>query len=148
MAFFTRMNLNVPVLPPEELGTEGTCSVASSHMHRKYASEPAVTSVHNFMNSSTTQPNNVPGGSALPTKSADRNAANVVAMVVNEDEVALSNADGKSVNAKGRPAATETGARNSQNGERETLSKSAEKNGNGEPKRYEYVVDRVLGVEV
>lgn len=146
MAFFTRMNLNVPVLPPEELGTEGTCSVAS---HRKYASEPAVTSVHSFMNSST-QSNNVPGG-VLPVKSggvADRNAANVVATVVNEDEVALSNTDSKSVNAKGRPAAAEMSARNSQNGEREALSKSAEKNGNGEPKRYEYVVDRVLGVEV
>ncbi|XP_071572617.1 protein kibra [Temnothorax nylanderi] len=144
MAFFTRVNLNVPVLPPEELVTEGTCS-ASSHTHRKYASEPVVTSAHGLVNSSTTRPNNVPGGSALPvTKSggvADRNAANVVP---NEDEVALSNAD---VNAEGRPA-TETGARSSENGEREDLPKSAEKNGNGEPKRYEYVVDRVLGVEV
>lgn len=148
MAFFTRINLNVPVLPPEELGTEGTCS-AASHTHRKYASEPAVTS--GFVNSSTTRPNNVPGGSASPlTKSggvADRNAASAVVTIANEDEIALSNADSKSVNAKGRPVA-ETGARTSENGEREALSKSTEKNGNGEPKRYEYVVDRVLGVEV
>lgn len=144
MAFFTRINLNVPVLPPEELGTEGTCS-AASNTHKKYASETAVAGTHGSMNSSTTRPNNVPGGNALPvTKSggvADRNAANA-----NEDEIALSNADNKSVNAKGRPAA-ETGARSSENGEREALPKS-EKNSNGEPKRYEYVVDRVLGVEV
>ncbi|KAL0116550.1 hypothetical protein PUN28_009893 [Cardiocondyla obscurior] len=147
MAFFTRVNLNVPVLPPEELGTESTSS-ATSHAHRKYASEPAVVSAQSFMNSSIARPNNVLVRSVSPaTKSSgvtDRNATNVVA---NEDEVALSNAENKSVNAKSRPT-TEADARNSENGERETLSKSAEKNGNGEPKRYEYVVDRVLGVEV
>lgn len=145
MAFFTRVNLNVPVLPPEELGTEGT-SVAS-HTHRKYASEP-VTSAHGFINSSSTRPNN--GGNALPaTKSgiADRNATNVAATITDEDEITLSNADSKSVNTNGRPAA-EMSTRSSENGERESLPKSAEKNGNGEPKRYEYVVDRVLGVEV
>ncbi|KAG5324664.1 KIBRA protein, partial [Acromyrmex heyeri] len=145
MAFFTRVNLNVPVLPPEELGAEGICS-STSHTHRKYASEP-VTSA--FINS-TTRSNNISGGSALPvTKSSsvtDRSATNVVAVIVNADEVALSNADSKSMNAKGRPAA-ETEARSSENGEREVLPKSTEKNGNGEPKRYEYVVDRVLGVE-
>jgi len=147
MAFFTRVNLNVPVLPPEELVTEGTCSATSSHTHKKYASEP-VTSVYGFMNSSTTRPN-VPSESVLPATTsggvADRNAANII-MIANEDEVALSNVDSKSVNAKGR--SVETGARSSENGETEALSKSAEKNGNGEPKRYEYVVDRVLGVEV
>lgn len=147
MAFFTRVNLNVPVLPPEDLGTDGTCSAAS---HRKYASEP-VTSAHGFTNSSITRPNNISGGSALPaTKSggiADRNAVNVVATIANEDEIALSCADSKPVNVKGQPAA-ETGVRTAENGEREAPSKSAEKNGNGEPKRYEYVVDRVLGVEV
>ena len=147
MAFFTRVNLNVPVLPPEELGAESICS-STSHTHRKYASEP-VTSA--FINSTTTRSNNISGGSALPvTKSnsvTDRSATNVVAVIVNADEVALSNVDSKSVNAKGRPA-VETEARSSENGEREVLPKSTEKNGNGEPKRYEYVVDRVLGVEV
>jgi len=147
MAFFTRVNLNVPVLPPEELVTEGTCS-ATSHIHKKYASEPVTSVYGGFMNSSTTRPNNVPGESVLPATTsssvADRNAANI--MTANEDEVALSNVDSKSVNSKGRPV--ETDARSSENGETEALSKSAEKNGNGEPKRYEYVVDRVLGVEV
>ncbi|XP_018396456.1 PREDICTED: protein kibra [Cyphomyrmex costatus] len=148
MAFFTRVNLNVPVLPPEELGNEGICS-STSHTHKKYASEP-VSSV--FINSMTMRSNNISGGSALPvTKSGsvtDRNATNVVTVMVNADEVALSNTDSKSVNAKSRPAA-ETEARSSENGEREVLPKSeSEKNGNGEPKRYEYVVDRVLGVEV
>ncbi|KYN34618.1 Protein kibra [Trachymyrmex septentrionalis] len=146
MAFFTRVNLNVPVLPSEELGNEGICS-STSHTHRKYASEP-VTSA--FINSTTTRLNNISGGSALPvTKNSnvtDRSVTNV-AVIVNADEVVLSNADSKSVNAKGRPAA-ETEARSSENGEREVLPKSTEKNGNGEPKRYEYVVDRVLGVEV
>jgi len=147
MAFFTRVNLNVPVLPPEELVTEGTCS-ATSHTHKKYASEPVTSVYGSFINSSTTRPN-VPGESVLPATTssnvADRNAANII-MIANEDEIALSNVDSKSVNAKGRPV--ETGARSSENGETEALSKSAEKNGNGEPKRYEYVVDRVLGVEV
>lgn len=145
MAFFTRVNLNVPVLPPEDLGTDGTCS-AVSHTHRKYASEPVI-SAHSFTNSSTTRPNNVSSGTALPTtKSGSIVDRNVVA-IANEDEIALSNADSKSINAKGRPAA-ETGVRTAENGEREAPPKSAEKNGNGEPKRYEYVVDRVLGVEV
>lgn len=145
MAFFTRVNLNVPVLPPEELGTEGAS--AASHAHRKYASEPVT---NEFMNSSSTRLNNASGGSASPaTKSnvADRNVTNIAVTIADEDEIALSNIDNKSVNAKGRPV-TETSMRNSENGEREPLPKSAEKNGNGEPKRYEYVVDRVLGVEV
>lgn len=81
------------------------------------------------------------------TKSGGIVDRNVVTTIANEDEIALSNADSKSINAKGRPAA-ETGVRTAENGEREAPPKSAEKNGNGEPKRYEYVVDRVLGVEV
>ncbi|XP_036141940.1 protein kibra [Monomorium pharaonis] len=148
MAFFTRVNVNIPVLSPEELGTEG--AAAALHTHKKHASEP-VASAHGFVNSSSTRPNNVSIGSTLSvTKSndiTDRNATNVAATTINEAEVALSNADNKSMNAKGRPAA-ETSTRSSENGEREPLPKSAEKNGNGEPKRYEYVVDRVLGVEV
>lgn len=151
MAFFTRVNLNVPVLPPEEFGAEGSTCSATSHTHRKYASEP-VTSAHGFTNSSTTRSNSVPGGSALPISKSGGGVVdrNIVVVIANEDEAALSNADSKSVNAKGRPAAETTGARSStaENGEREALPKSAEKNGNGEPKRYEYVVDRVLGVEV
>lgn len=146
MAFFTRVNLNVPVLPPEDAGSNDTCS-AVPHMHRRHASEP-VTSVHSATtNSTTTRPNSVSGASSAAPKSV------VVIVNANENEVAETNAKNKaSVNAKGRPtvaavAVTESSAPSSENDESE-VSKSDEKNGNGEPKRYEYVVDRVLGVEV
>ncbi|XP_067204662.1 protein kibra isoform X2 [Linepithema humile] len=141
MAFFTRVNLNVPVLPPEDVGSNGTCS-AVPHMHRRYASEP-VTSVHSAITNSTTRPNSVSGASSAAKSGV------VVTVNANENEVAETNAKNKaSVNAKGRPtAAAESSAPSSENGESE-VPKSSDKNGNGEPKRYEYVVDRVLGVEV
>lgn len=143
MAFFTRVNLNVPVLPPEEVGT---CP-AAPHMHRRYASEP-VTSIHSAITNSTTRPNSVSDASSAAKSGvvADRS---VVTVNANENEIAETNAKNKaSVNAKGRPtAAAESSAPSSENGENE-VPKSSEKNGNGEPKRYEYVVDRVLGVEV
>lgn len=151
MAFFTRVNLNVPVLPPEDLGIDGTCPTAS-HTHRRYASEP-VSNVHGVINS-TMRPNSIPGGSGSSVTRnssgvADRNASGIVITNVNENEIPTKNTD-KLVNAKGRPPAAESNARNSENGESEVLSKSTEKSeDNGEPtKRYEYVVDRVLGVEV
>jgi len=142
MAFFTRVNLNVPVLPPEDVGSNGTCP-AISHTHRRYASEP-VTSVHSAIMNSTMRPNSVSGASSAVKSGVvvDRSVVNV-----NENEVAEINTKNKaSVNAKGRPT-VESSAPSSENGESE-VPKSSEKNGNGEPKRYEYVVDRVLGVEV
>lgn len=151
MAFFTRVNLNVPILPPEDLGTDSTCP-ASSHTHRRYASEP-VTTTHGIINS-TIRPNSIPGATASSATRnnsgiADRNASGIVITNVNEDEIPVIKNTDKPVNAKGRPAA-ESSAQNSENGESEAPSKPTEKNeGNGEPaKRYEYVVDRVLGVEV
>lgn len=148
MAFFTRVNLNVPILPPEDLGTDNTCPTAS-HTHRRYASEP-VTSAHGIINS-TMRPNSIPGASASsPARSSsgvvDRNASGIIITNVNEDEIPVMKNTDKPVNAKGRPA-MESSAQNSENGESEAPSKSTEKN--EEPaKRYEYVVDRVLGVEV
>lgn len=154
MAFFTRVNLNVPILPPEDLGTDNTCPMASHTQHRRYASEP-VTSAHGIINS-TMRPNSIPGaGASSAARSssgvADRNASGIIITNVNEDEMPVMKNTDKPVNAKGRPA-TESSAQNPENGESEAPSKSTEKNGaegNGEPaKRYEYVVDRVLGVEV
>lgn len=148
MAFFTRMNLNVPILPPEDFGTDSTCPTAS-YTHRRYASEP-VTTTHGIINS-TMRPNSIPGATASSAARnnsgiADRNASGIVITNVNEDEIPVMKNTDKPVNAKGRP---ESNAQNSENGESEVPSKSTEKNeGNGEPKRYEYVVDRVLGVEV
>ncbi|XP_025262774.1 protein kibra isoform X1 [Camponotus floridanus] len=151
MAFFTRVNLNVPILPPEDLGSDNTCPTAS-HTHRRYASEP-VTSAHGIINS-TMRPNSIPSASVTSAARsssgvADRNASGIIITNVNEDEIPVMKNTDKPVNAKGRPA-TESSAQNSENGESEAPSKSSEKNeGNEEPaKRYEYVVDRVLGVEV
>ncbi|XP_050458439.1 protein kibra isoform X1 [Cataglyphis hispanica] len=147
MAFFTRVNLNVPILPPEDFGTDSTCP-AASYTHRRYASEP-ITTTHGVINS-TMRPNSIPGAttsSAARNNSsvADRNASGIVITNVNEGEIPVMKNTDKPVNAKGRP---ESSAQNSEN-ESEVPSKSTEKNeGNGEPKRYEYVVDRVLGVEV
>ena len=91
MAFFTRVNLNVPVLPPEETAEKG-CGPD----HRRHASEPSRVS-------------------SRPPAGHRRSSA-------------------------GPPAngAAEAEAPDAQKPEEE----------DGEPKRYEYVVDRVLGVEV
>ncbi|XP_032662822.1 protein kibra isoform X2 [Odontomachus brunneus] len=185
MAFFTRVNSNVPVLPPEDFGPDGSVypTMAQAHMHRRYASEPVTTTTHNsYIGNSTTRPNSVPSGSSASSSASksgggggvtvERNASNIVASATNADEdvSVVSNATSKSVSAKSRSAAaaaaaatttttmmttttmitttttttTESNAQSSENGEDESV---IEKN-NGEPKRYEYVVDRVLGVEV
>ncbi|XP_014488000.1 PREDICTED: protein kibra [Dinoponera quadriceps] len=155
MAFFTRVNSNVPVLPPEDFGPDGSMypTTAQAHMHRRYASEPVTTTAHNsYAGNSTARPNSVPSGSpASSSKSVtmDRNPSGIVVSTnADEDVSAVHNATGKSVSAKGRPATTESNAPSTENGEDESVKSIEKNNGNGEPKRYEYVVDRVLGVEV
>ncbi|KOX79441.1 Protein kibra [Melipona quadrifasciata] len=99
MAFFTRVNLNVPVLPPEDSLCENPSSPSPSFIqHRRHASEPVTTEymvnklgAQGVLNL-TLRSNSVPSGNASMVKT-DEN-------------------DGE------------------------------------EPRRYEYVVDRVLGVEV
>ncbi|CAK9813165.1 Protein kibra [Anthophora plagiata] len=93
MAFFTRVNLNVPVLPPDDSLCENASSVSPlSIQHKRHASEPVTTEFRvtklgaQGVSNSAVRSNSVPSG----------NASN----------------DGE------------------------------------EPRRYEYVVDRVLGVEV
>lgn len=162
MAFFTRMNSNVPVLPPEDFGPDGNIypTMAQVHMHRRYASEPVTTTAHNN-HAGNSRPNSVPSGSSTSSSvskspsgvgAVDRNASNtVVSTSIDEDVSIVNNAtNSKSVSAKNWPATnvTESNAPSSENGENEAAKSIEKNNGNGEPKRYEYVVDRVLGVEV
>ncbi|RLU24886.1 hypothetical protein DMN91_002977 [Ooceraea biroi] len=149
MAFFTRVNLNVPVLPPEDPGTDVSCS-APSHTHKRYLSEP-VTSVHGVAGS-TTRPNSVPGGSTTFVKNTGATTErSTIARSAEDETTTATNANDKLTNAKNWPVA-ESSEQNAENDTSEASNKSAEKtgekNGNEEPKRYEYVVDRVLGVEV
>jgi protein KIBRA len=143
MAFFTRVNLNVPVLPPEDLGIDGTCPTVS---HRRYLSEP-ISSVHGVVNS-TTRPNSVPGGSTtFAVKSSGATADQNTNAIVRSIEDETTNTNDKLTKDW---SVAESNAKNTENDASETLKKSVEKSGekNEEPKRYEYVVDRVLGVEV
>lgn len=148
MAFFTRVNLTVPVLPPEDVGTDGTsCPAPSSHAHRRHSSEP-VTSVHGVAGS-TTRPNSVPGasvtfaarnGGAVTDRSTD-----AIVKSVEDGTTTASNASDKLTT---NTTENETSEARGQTKDKSAAEKPDEKNGNEEPKRYEYVVDRVLGVEV
>lgn len=151
MAFFTRVNLNVPVLPPEDSLCENPSSPSPSAIqHRRHASEPVTTEYMvsklgaQGVSNLTTRSNSVPSGntSAMRTDGA---ATNNTTAVTNVAEDVPANSTNKSVNAKGRPA--EANAHCQENGQGENL-KSTEENDGEEPRRYEYVVDRVLGVEV
>ncbi|XP_053985871.1 protein kibra isoform X1 [Hylaeus anthracinus] len=151
MAFFTRVNLNVPVLPPEDSSYENVSLPPLSFVqHKRYASEPissesvATKLGAQGMSNVATWSNSVPSESASSMRGYG--AVNINASVVgNLSEDILANSTNKSVNAKGRPAVAKLQC--SENGQVETL-KSTEENDNEEPRRYEYVVDRVLGVEV
>lgn len=148
MAFFTRVNLNVPVLPPEDSADENPpLPSLSPAQHKRCASEP-VTSECMVTKSGaqdifnlTTRSDSVPSGNTSVTRTGSA-APHIVRNVT--DDVAA-NSTNKSLNAKGRPA--ETKIQFTENGQGEGL-KSSEENDSEEPRRYEYVVDRVLGVEV
>ncbi|XP_076757502.1 WW and C2 domain containing protein kibra isoform X1 [Xylocopa sonorina] len=150
MAFFTRVNLNVPVLPPEDSLCESSSPSPSSIQHKRYASEPISTEsmVNKFGAQGVTnlaiRSNSVPSGnaSALRTDGATTSNASTITSV---DEDVPANSTNKSVNAKGRPS--DTSAHCQENGQGDGL-KTTEENDGEEPRRYEYVVDRVLGVEV
>ncbi|XP_033224229.1 protein kibra [Belonocnema kinseyi] len=164
MAFFTRVNLNVPVLPPEESLTEWAVPVSSSTgtiLHRRHFSDPANSQsvlgagklgVHNCSAQNCLPSNPVSGSSSIGIKSIAQSSA-----VSKKFTSAVSNGDGTiddtttvtnnvniTRNAKGKSCPTVLGPESNQIIE---SSKSDEPSGD-EPKRYEYVVDRVLGVEV
>lgn len=160
MAFFTRLNSSIPVLPLEDLGNDSNaCSMATQACtHRKYASEPVTTfdqSIYNIVNSGG--PNSIPSetfSSSSTSKSSgvtsgeSTNAMSVTISVSvdDDDAAATTKVSNRSVNAKGRP--TETDAPSLETDKDDTPESTEKNNGNEEPKRYEYVVDRVLGVEV
>ncbi|XP_058798936.1 protein kibra [Phymastichus coffea] len=120
MAFFTRVNLNVPVLPPDELMTEKTS--VPNHEHRRHVSEPSritsskANSTHNHASrkSSVSSTSTSTETASTSSSSGDRNSK---ILIENESEAQI-------------------------------VGCKSEEDEGGEPKRYEYVVDRNLGVEV
>ncbi|XP_020722122.1 protein kibra isoform X1 [Bombus affinis] len=152
MAFFTRVNLNVPVLPPEDSLCENPSSPSPSLIqHRRHASEPIATEYMvtklgaQGVSNLTMRSNSVPSGNASAVKT-DGAATNNTTTVTNVIEDVPANSTNKSVNAKGR--STEANVHCQENGQGSESLKSTEENDSEEPRRYEYVVDRVLGVEV
>lgn len=151
MAFFTRFNLNVPVLPPEDSPCEIPLSPSpSSAQHKRHASEPVTTEsmvsklgAQCALNSAT-RSNSVPSGNASAVRT-DGAATTNASTTANVAEDVPTNSTNKSVNAKGRP--NDGNPRCQEDGQGESLKTSEETDGE-EPRRYEYVVDRVLGVEV
>lgn len=145
MAFFTRVNLNVPVLPPDDSAQDD--SPAPSHDHRRYASEPSRPSSNSNSNSSSRgngvqQPaaNHTPTAAAAATsvrKTADRNSK------ILRDSQDTGSATGATV-----VVVDGTANSNSVLVTAAAAAGTAAEDEDGEPKRYEYVVDRVLGVEV
>ncbi|CAK9821275.1 Protein kibra [Anthophora retusa] len=151
MAFFTRVNLNVPVLPPDDSLCENASSVSPlSIQHKRHASEPVTTEFRvtklgaQGVSNSAVRSNSVPSGNASVVKT-DGAATNNTTIVTNvAEDVSANSTNNKSVNTKGRPLEANA---YQENGQGESL-KSPEDNDGEEPRRYEYVVDRVLGVEV
>ncbi|XP_017794645.1 PREDICTED: protein kibra [Habropoda laboriosa] len=149
MAFFTRVNLNVPVLPPDDSLCENTSSVSPLPIqHKRHASEPVTTEFRvtklgvQGVSNSAVRSNSVPSGNASVVRT---DATNNTIMVTNvAEDVPANSTNNKSVNTKGRPLEANA---YQENGQGESL-KSPEENDGEEPRRYEYVVDRVLGVEV
>ena len=124
MAFFTRVNLNVPVIPPDEAMDKP--SSALGHDHRRYASEPSRTT---SSRSSSTHNHASRKSSGPPTTNSEPPTSNVsVTRVLAEDQIERD------------PVKAEAA--------QPSDAQKPEDDKDGEPQRYEYVVDRVLGVEV
>lgn len=151
MAFFTRVNSNVPVLPPDDLGNDACLITVQAHTHRRYASEPVTTSGQSsYVANLTTEPSSISNEIYVSSSASkhsdtmlDQNASTVISASTDDDTVTPTNVNNMSANAKGRPI--ELSAPVSET-DKDEIPESNEKN--GEPKRYKYVVDRVLGVEV
>ncbi|XP_063991424.1 protein kibra isoform X2 [Diachasmimorpha longicaudata] len=112
MAFFTRVNLNVPVLPPDDQ--------ESIHIqHKRHSSEPCTGHISRSI-THTSAINSTIISARIDTRESSKISTSVQVTT-----------NGTDVNKSIRDI---------------TDDKSEETN--GEPKRYEYVVDRVLGVEV
>ena len=163
MAFFTRVNLNVPVLPPEDSMTESVVSVSSSAstiLHRRHVSEPANVQsildggkfgVHHSSAQNCLPLSPINGSSNARTNSVTQTSAvikNVGSTIINGESATNITAETKNVNItvslRDRSCTTVPESESEQMNEN---PKSDEASGE-EPKRYEYVVDRILGVEV
>lgn len=173
MAFFTRVNLNVPVLPSEELMAENVTTVQLLP-HRRHMSEPASTQSVSVSKTNVYSVSN----NLLPNATNIANA--VTSTTITNSFANKTNSDSST---KGNSAVSATNCATTKiNGENQNsidsdvtmtvnLGQSSldkdnkqcqavqtedddkkesddSESGGGEPKRYEYVVDRVLGVEV
>lgn len=127
MAFFTRVNLNVPVLPPDESNPENSLNTIPEH--KKSGVE---TNCQNH-NSNPTRPNN------LPNSLNHRPSAHVIRKMASV---------GTSTTLSNGSSPTEPTATVPEETEEEAALEAQKSDDDSEPKRYEYVVDRVLGVEV
>ncbi|XP_014207758.1 protein kibra isoform X2 [Copidosoma floridanum] len=137
MAFFTRVNLNIPVLPPDEPPMDKLSPL--NHDHRRYASEPCrttskstSTSTHNHASKKSS------GGTSSTTMTTT--TSNTTIITINS---ASTGAGDRNSKVLGDTVITENDVQSKDAGQ-----KTEEDDEEGEPKRYEYVVDRVLGVEV
>ncbi|KAI4494396.1 hypothetical protein M0802_008888 [Mischocyttarus mexicanus] len=171
MAFFTRPNINVPALPSNDFSLESSMmsTDACLALQKKYTSEPPIaqSSSEKSVPDISTRSNS---GNTIAMKSSVgvvTGSSNTSAVLSTDDCLANGGGGGggvgvgggggggggdgggcgagttnKSINSKGRPSATP------ENDQKEDLEGSEENGNEGEPKRYEYVVDRVLGVEV
>lgn len=137
MAFFTRVNLNVPVLPPEDISSD----FRSTSQHRRHASEPAISG---SSSGPVTQ-------SRVHGVTKDVSAANVALISARTD--ISSTCLSVSTTANGIPSKEPTISVtdvtcNTSDIVKISENEKASEETNDEPRRYEYVVDRVLGVEV
>lgn len=126
MAFFTRVNLNVPILPPMDspVDSNAPCGFppAPAAQHRRHSSEPA----------------------ANPSVSTSTSVATCTSSTSTDEAAATTNGVLKAADKAANGASVHE-LESDRNGKDE---ETPDDNNSGEPKRYEYIVDRVLGVEV
>ncbi|XP_051157947.1 protein kibra isoform X2 [Leptopilina boulardi] len=147
MAFFTRVNLKVPVFSPDDIPNEsiGVFPSLPTISHRRHASEPInhqsivgigkvdiqCNSTQNCLSSNLSSANNNPKTFSVTqtstvTTTASTSTKNISIIAIEKDKSSIPESENDQID---------------KNPESEELS-------GDEPKRYEYVVDRVLGVEV
>lgn len=145
MAFFTRLNLNVPVFSADDFPNENIAvfSPLPATTHRRHASDPInnqsivdiekidirCNSTQNCLALSAYSINNNPKPCSVTQSSTFTTASKNISIIeITKDKLCT-------------PVPESENERVDENPESEELSGE-------EPKRYEYVVDRVLGVEV
>lgn len=134
MAFFTRINLNVPVLPPDESAVDKITLTGTDH--RRYASEPSRTSSNTASSrNASSQHNQASRKSSSPMVVTATSTTSTVTVAAAIDKISSNQIERDPIEIN---KVLQTG----------DPQKSTTEEEDGEPKRYEYVVDRVLGVEV